>query len=62
MISASAPKKGANKRIKKPDNEFDIPNKAVLSTSLKLLAQKLLKKIGKNQAITVVANAEFAQS
>ena len=44
MISASAPKKGANKRIKKPDNEFDIPNKAVLSTSLKLLAQKLLKK------------------
>ena len=29
-MSANAPKKGANKRIKNPDNEFDTPNKAVL--------------------------------
>ena len=62
VISASAPKKGAKIKIKNPDKEFATPNKAVLSESLKLLAQKLLKKIGKNPAMTVVAKAEFAQS
>ena len=57
MISASDPKKGAIKTISNPDKEFAIPSMPVLSASVKLLAQKLLKNKGKNPAITVVANA-----
>jgi len=61
-ISASAPKKGATITIAKPESEFAVPSHAELSEGLKSPAQKLLKKIGKNPAITVVANAELAQS
>ena len=62
VISATAPKKGAIRTINNPDKEFAIPSMPVLSASVKLLAQKLLKNKGKNPAMTVVANAEFAQS
>ena len=61
-MSATAPKKGAMSTINNPDKEFATPSMPVLSESVRLLAQKLLKNKGKNPAITVVANAEFAQS
>ena len=61
-ISARAPKKGAMQTIINPEIEFAVPSHAELSGPDKSSAQKLLKKIGKNPAITVVANAEFAQS
>ena len=48
--------------IAKPAIEFAVPSQAELSVPERSPAQKLLKKIGKNPAITVVANAEFAQS
>ena len=62
VMSARAPKKGAMQTIINPETEFAVPNHAELSGPDKSPAQKLLKKIGKNPAITVVANAEFAQS
>ena len=48
--------------ITSPEIELAVPNHAELSGPDKSPAQKLLKKIGKKPAITVVANAEFAQS
>jgi hypothetical protein len=45
-----------------PAAELAVPNKAVEVASSKSLAQKDLKKSGKNPAKTVVAKTEFAQS
>jgi hypothetical protein len=42
--------------------ELENPRRAVVSTFATLALQYCEKKIGKNPAITVVANAEFAQS
>ena len=62
VISANAPKKGAIQTMTNPETELAVPSQAELSGPVKSSAQKLLKKIGKNPAITVVAKAELAQS
>ena len=42
--------------------EFVKPSRAVLTTASEPAFQYSLKKTGKNPAMTVVANTEFAQS
>ena len=62
LTSEKAPKIGANNIIKRPESEFAVPIAAVLSIGERSAAQKDLKNIGKNPAITVVAKTELAQS
>ena len=60
--SATAPSKGAPKAIKAEAIVLAIPSRKVLSVTSTPTLQYCLKNTGKNPAITVVANAELAQS
>ena len=60
--SAIAPRIGAAIRMKALPMEFANPSWAVLVTASAPALQYCLKKTGKNPAMTVVANTEFAQS
>ena len=60
--SAMAPRIGAATRMNTLPMEFANPSWAVLVTASAPALQYCLKKTGKNPAMTVVANTEFAQS
>ncbi len=61
-LSAIDPSTGASAATIIPAIEFAIPNLAVLTVMSAPVLQNCLKNIGKNPAMTVVANAELAQS
>ena len=61
-LSATAPSTGAATRMKALAMELAKPSCAVLVTASLPTLQYSLKNTGKNPAITVVANTEFAQS
>src|SRR5688572_24385813 len=60
--SAAAPNKGASAAITKPAMPLALPSRSVVTVASAPALQYLLKKTGKNPAITVQANAELAQS
>ena len=57
-----APRIGATRATRIPAAELANPSWAVLTTGSVPTVQYSLKKIGKKEAMTVVAKAEFAQS
>ena len=61
-LSAIAPRKGALRAITIAEMELASPSRAVLTAVSTPALKYCLKKIGKNPAMMVVANAEFAQS
>ncbi len=60
--SAIAPRIGAASAITRLPSPLTTPSRKVLTEASVPTLQYCLKKIGKKPAITVVANAEFAQS
>jgi len=60
--SAMEPRSGATIATITPAREFAIPSLAVLTVASDPELQYSLKNTGKKPAMTVVANAEFAQS
>ena len=60
--SAIAPSSGAARAMTRLPDPLRIPSRNVLTAASVPTLQYCLKKIGKNPAITVVANAELAQS
>ena len=60
--SAIAPSTGASSAITAAPRPFSTPSRNVLSVATTPAFQYSLKNTGKNPAMTVVANAEFAQS
>jgi hypothetical protein len=60
--SAIAPRTGAARAMATPASELARPSRAVLTAVSTPTLQYCLKKRGKNPAMIVVANAEFAQS
>ncbi len=61
-LSAMAPRIGAITATRSPAREFPNPSWAVLTLTSVPMLQYVLKKRGKNPAMTVVAKAELAQS
>jgi hypothetical protein len=61
-LSATAPNKGASTATMKPATPLAMPSRAVLVVGSTPTLQNFWKNSGKNPAITVVANAELAQS
>ena len=62
LRSAIAPSAGASTATTKLATPLTMPRRNVLSVATTPAFQYCLKKTGKNPAITVVANAELAQS
>ena len=60
--SAIAPSSGAASAITRLPSPLSIPSRNVLTAASVPTLQYCLKKTGKNPAMTVVANAELAQS
>ena len=61
-LSASAPSQGAVSASTRLEMPFAVPNQTVLVVGAMPAASVCLKNTGKNATITVVANAELAQS
>ncbi len=57
-----APRNGPMRATRRAETDSEYPSQRVLSVAGSDSPQYDLKKIGKNPAMTVVENAEFAQS